>query len=314
MRFFYVPEVKRYVLIGAIIAFIAPIILRFFISSWNYQELLLHHTIRQKLGFPSMEYAGPASVMITMFFQIFYACAGGALGMLYFKIRYRHEGFTLLTTQALRTVTGVFICTFLYFFLYADMFNMIYPYIDNAAIRPIATLASFAFRTPRFNDDMFRLVPSTPPEYRQPNPYVPPPQTNPPSVGNPQPQPEPERMATPGEIVAAINNYRAKNGRPALGVDDFLMGYAQERSNYFTSIGKIDNHEQFFKDIHESRFSSYYSLGENSSYTGAMSAERLVEEVFKNSAGHDENQLSTQWTHVGVGVNGYYIDVVYGRK
>jgi uncharacterized protein YkwD len=40
----------------------------------------------------------------------------------------------------------------------------------------------------------------------------------------------------------------------------------------------------------------------------------MIEEFYRGSPGHDENQLSTQWTHVGIGVSGFYTDVVFGRK
>lgn len=314
MQFFYVPEVKKYVITGAATAFLIPLILRFFFPSFNYQELLLHHTIRQKLGFPSMEYNNLVSVMITFFYEILYACSGGVLGMLYFKLRYRHAGYTLLTTQALKTITGIFLGTLLYFFLYADIFTMMYPFIEKTAIRPIAIFANYAFRTPRFNDDMFRLVPSYAPEPpQQKQPYVPPPQSNP-QPNNPPVEQPPATMPSAGEIVNALNNYRAKNGRPALTQDDFLMAYAQQRVQYFIARGGLDNHDEFFKDIKDPKFNAYYSLGENSGSSGTMTAQQLIEEFYGRSSGHNDNQLSTQWNHVGVGVSGIYTDIVFGLK
>ncbi len=312
MQFFYVPQVKKYILIGAVIGFSIGLLLRIFFSSFPYQELLLHHTIRQKLGFPQMLYITPVNVMIFIFYQLLYTFSGAVSGMIYFKIRYRHAGLTLLTTQALRTITGIFICVFLYFFLYADIFTMLYPLVEKNAIQPIAKLVGYAFKTPKFSDDMFRLVPSYPPAQR--NPYVPQPQPNPPPYTNPQPQPPVTTMPSPSEIVGALNNYRAKNGLSAFTQDDFLMGYAQQRAQYFVSRGGLDNHDQFFKDIRDSRFNAYYSLGENSASSGTMTAEKLIEEFFGRSSGHNDNQLSTQWTHVGVGVSGSYTDVVFGRK
>jgi hypothetical protein len=275
MQFFYVPAVKKYALIGASVAFLITLLLLIFLPSFNYQELLLHHTIRQKLGFPRMEYLTPANIMITAFFQVFAAICGAMIGIFYFKWKYRHEGYTLLTTQTFRTCIGIFLCTFLYLFLYADIFNMVYPQIERVAIQPIARLAGYAFRTPKFNDDMFRLVPSSAPVYRQPGSNVPPPQNNPPPQTNPEPQP-PSSMPSAGELVNALNSYRTKNGRPALTQDDYLMGYAQQRAQYYVSHGGLDNHEQFFKDIQGNDFNArgYYSLGENSSYSGTMTAEK----------------------------------------
>ena len=121
-------------------------------------------------------------------------------------------------------------------------------------------------------------------------------------------------MATPSEVVAALNVYRSVNGRGSLTWDDKLGNYAQTRANTFQSLGNTDKHAGFndylengngFQDL------GFYRVGENSYWGGKLTGTHLIEWVFSQSPGHNENQLSDQWSHVGVGVTDSSVNLIF---
>lgn len=121
-------------------------------------------------------------------------------------------------------------------------------------------------------------------------------------------------MASPQEIVNALNSYRASHGRGSLTVDEFLSSYAKGRADKFASSG-LDGHADFRSFMDNDGFSQagFNALGENSAVvSGPMSGEKLVNQIFGADPAHDSNQLDS-WTHVGVGVNGNAINVNFGR-
>ncbi len=123
------------------------------------------------------------------------------------------------------------------------------------------------------------------------------------------------RMATPQEILAALNDYRQVHGSPALAWDNNLAAYAQSRADYFNSIGKLDEHAGF--EAYVSNVSNlehnlnFYNLGENSSIGYQLLGVHLIEWVFAADAAHNENQLNPKWTHVGIGVSGTAVDLIF---
>ncbi len=122
------------------------------------------------------------------------------------------------------------------------------------------------------------------------------------------------RMATPNEIFTALNDYRIKHGRNSLSWDDRLANYAAQRAQYFTSIGDLDDHagfNEFLKNEDNVRSLGYYWLGENSSYGYRLEGVHLIEWVYAGDQPHNDNQLNPDWTHVGVGVDGYQTDLIF---
>lgn len=123
------------------------------------------------------------------------------------------------------------------------------------------------------------------------------------------------RMATPQEILAALNDYRQVHGSPALAWDNNLATYAQSRADYFNSIGKLDEHAGF--EAYVSNASNlehnlnFYNLGENSSIGYQLLGVHLIEWVFAADEAHNENQLNPKWTHVGIGVSGTAVDLIF---
>lgn len=123
-------------------------------------------------------------------------------------------------------------------------------------------------------------------------------------------------MASANDVVNALNSYRSEHGRGQLTVDLNLSTFAQERSSHFNSRGDLDSHAGFRDYMNNGGFekSGFNSLGENSAkLSGPMSGERIVKEIFGADSEHDGNQLDN-WTHVGVGINGNFINVNFGKN
>jgi uncharacterized protein YkwD len=117
------------------------------------------------------------------------------------------------------------------------------------------------------------------------------------------------------EIFAALNVYRQQKGKAEVSWDTKLADYAQGRANTFSSNHNLDNHAGFQDFIHnQDGFNKvgFFALGENSSIGYHVSGTHLIEWVYAGDAPHDENQLSSTWTHVGVGVSGDATDLVFG--
>lgn len=124
-------------------------------------------------------------------------------------------------------------------------------------------------------------------------------------------------MATHSEIVAALNSYRLKRGIGILSYDSGLTQYAQGRADFFAGQGGMDGHSGFQDFIsNQDGFNKlgFYSLGENSSFGYHLEGINLIEGVFAGDAPHDSNQLNPEWTHVGVGVNGVAVNIIFGGK
>lgn len=126
---------------------------------------------------------------------------------------------------------------------------------------------------------------------------------------------EDEFMATPQEVLAALNHYRAVNGSSGLQWDQKLADYAQSRAQTFQGMGTTDKHAGFNAYLEgDGGFEAlgYGRLGENSYYGGKLSGTHLIEWVFSQSPGHNKNQLDPQWTDVGIGVTNNAVNLNFG--
>ncbi len=123
-------------------------------------------------------------------------------------------------------------------------------------------------------------------------------------------------MASAQEIFDALNRYRTGKGIHALNWDNNLASFAIERANYFESSG-LDEHRGFLDYVNNGdnrKKLGFWALGENASKGYKLSGTHLIEWVFAGDAPHDNNQLSGDWTDVGIGVNGTSVDLVFGGK
>lgn len=128
--------------------------------------------------------------------------------------------------------------------------------------------------------------------------------------------PKASSMPSVSEVLTALNNYRAKRGVPTLAADSNLMSYAQSRASLYKQLGRTDTHAAFLDFIqNQNGFAKlgFNALGENSSYlTYPVGAQVLIESLFGADAQHDQNQLNTKWSHVGIGIDGLGVDLVFG--
>lgn len=117
------------------------------------------------------------------------------------------------------------------------------------------------------------------------------------------------------DILTALNAYRQKHGKSVLSWDGKLAGYAQERADLFARINDLDSHAGFRDFINnQDGFVKlgFYQLGENSGYGHKIEGTYLIEEVYAKSSAHNDNQLSGNWSHVGIGVSGSATNFVFG--
>lgn len=125
------------------------------------------------------------------------------------------------------------------------------------------------------------------------------------------------RMATPSEILVALNEYRQRQGSQLLVWDNALADYAQSRADYFFLVNKTDAHKGFL-DFVENQDGynklGYNWLGENSSFGYQVLGVHLIEWVFAGDKPHDDNQLAQRWDHAGIGVKGTAVDIIFATS
>ena len=123
-----------------------------------------------------------------------------------------------------------------------------------------------------------------------------------------------DRMATPKEILDALNNYRQRHGSGYIAWDDNLAIFAQSRADYFNQRGNIDEHAGFNQYINspDNHF-GFRAMGENSSIGYKVLGVHLIEWIYAADSAHNANQLDAKWTHVGIGVSGTATDLVFGQ-
>lgn len=128
---------------------------------------------------------------------------------------------------------------------------------------------------------------------------------------------EDKAMGKASEIFEALNSYRQRKGSGFLSWNDKLAEFAQKRVETFASMGKLDNHsgfQEYLKNEENLKNLGFWAVGENSSYGFQMEGVHLIEWVFAADPPHENNQLDPSWTHVGIGVSGTGVDIVFGKN
>jgi len=128
---------------------------------------------------------------------------------------------------------------------------------------------------------------------------------------------EDAKNGTAQEILSALNMYRQRNGKGTLAWDEKLASYAESRASYFTSKGNLDGHVGFSDYINNQdgfHKLGFLSLGENSSLGYTLEAVHLIEWVYAGDKPHNDNQLSQDWSYIGIGVDGAATDLIFGGK
>lgn len=124
-----------------------------------------------------------------------------------------------------------------------------------------------------------------------------------------------ERMATPKEILDALNDYRVRRGSQRLTWDEKLATYAQSRADYLYSIKNVDGHKgfgEFLENQNGYDKLGFTWLGENISYGYRLEGVHLVEWMYAGDKPHDDNQVNNRWNYVGIGVKGTATALIFG--
>lgn len=121
-------------------------------------------------------------------------------------------------------------------------------------------------------------------------------------------------MGTPGEILTALNRYRQRHGKGTLSWDDKLAGFANTRAEYFLEKGKLDSHAGFLDYLNNQdgfKKLGFARVGENSSIGFTLEGVHIIEWVYAGDAGHNDNQLNSDWQYVGIGVSSNATDLIF---
>jgi len=117
------------------------------------------------------------------------------------------------------------------------------------------------------------------------------------------------------DILATLNEYRQKSGKNKLISDEKLQNYAQNRAKELTDKGKLDNHTPFYQYMNSKKAFidlGFNNLAENQSLNHKGNASSLISQFYAKSSGHNKNQLSNEYTHVGIGISGDFTNIVFG--
>lgn len=112
-------------------------------------------------------------------------------------------------------------------------------------------------------------------------------------------------MATPSEILEALNNYRVNHGSQRLTMDSKLNEYAQSRADFIYQRKALDGHQGFIDFLNnEDGFNKlgFTWIGENASFGYRQNGVHLIEWIYAGDEPHDKNQLNNAWNYVGIGV------------
>ncbi len=124
-------------------------------------------------------------------------------------------------------------------------------------------------------------------------------------------------MGTPQEILNALNAYRQLHGKGTLVWDNKLAGFANTRAEYFSQKGNLDSHAGFLDYLNNQdgfQKLGFANIGENSSIGFTLEAVHLIEWVYAGDAGHNDNQLNSDWHYAGVGVVGNATDLIFAGE
>lgn len=126
---------------------------------------------------------------------------------------------------------------------------------------------------------------------------------------------EDEKMATPQEILEALNEYRKRYNSQILTWDNKLGEYANSRAIYLNSIKSVDGHKGFNNFMeNEDGFNKlgFTALGENISFGYKLNGVHTIEWMYAGDKPHNDNQLNNNWNYVGIGVNGLATCLIFG--
>jgi uncharacterized protein YkwD len=122
-------------------------------------------------------------------------------------------------------------------------------------------------------------------------------------------------MGTAQETFDALNIYRSKKGVHGLNWDGNLGSYAQQRAADLVANGGVDDHRGFREHIGNTenrKRLGFYGLGENASCGFRLTGTHIIEWLFAGDPPHENNQLNSNWSDVGIGISNTCITLIFG--
>jgi uncharacterized protein YkwD len=126
-----------------------------------------------------------------------------------------------------------------------------------------------------------------------------------------------EKMGTPQEILAALNNYRKNHGVGTVREDENICKLAKQRAEEQNTAGGLDGHKGFSEFMAKEDSWPWLDVkaaGENASYGYVLSGVHLIEWVFNADVEHRDNQLNPAWNLACAAVSGTTVDIVFGQR
>ena len=127
-------------------------------------------------------------------------------------------------------------------------------------------------------------------------------------------------MATPNELLIAVNSYRQSNGKSNLSWDGDLANWAQSRAQTFANIKNVDQHAGFLADApnkYNEFGDKFKGFSEDAAYGGKLEAVHIVEWMFAQDQPHKDVLLG-EARAIGIGIAtidtvNYGIDLIFGK-
>lgn len=327
MRFFYVKILKKYILIPACITLLITLIIQF-IPSFFMQQISILSLVKTKFGYPVTFFPSNTLFIFRLLMPIFYAYIGGLLGLLFFRLKHRNSGHTLLVSNSFKLISGISFLILSYTLLNSEKLVLNPINIPKIEIPKTVINSDFSrFLSINLNPYFIPQIKINPKTVYQPPPansnsspskpnYIYSPsansQVNKPQQSEKSPTP---RQATPQELFLQLNLHRTRNGKQVLIWDSRLGDYAQSRADLYAMLKSTDSHAGFRADNASGNLNykfQFFGLGENASYGTVGDARYIIEEWFGKSPAHNNAQLDSKWTHVGIGVNNEGININFG--
>lgn len=116
-----------------------------------------------------------------------------------------------------------------------------------------------------------------------------------------------DELLSPGQIIAAINQYRAQNGLHTLQSNSILMSTAQDQSDYMASTGNISHTGPGGTSPRDRAYAAGYGDGQiifmsEIIYGGSNATIDDAMAFWKSSPNHNPWMLSTNYVDIGAGI------------
>lgn len=310
MRNYLIPGLLLGLVIGYILQNVYPVFLL-----WEFER---YTALRHVLGAPETSYTQINGVILRFYFHLLHAFIGGLIGFLIFHFRYRYVGYIIPLSKRARVLVSVLLFLLLFFFIRIDLFDQFLS-SRKQALTAAVNAASFLrslFAPPRvIVDEAERFDEEGAQEDAAPARHL---QEEEQDTGTRVIIRPPEQMGTPRQIYDALNSYRRVKGLRTLVWDNKLANFAQSRASTFATQGGDDHRgfDEFLQKQNGFAILGFDDIAENSAYLlgSQASAKRIINEYFADSKEHDASQLEATFTHVGVGVSGISVDVIFGGQ